>query len=164
MRMLLDGEVTSSSSPFPGFGPETSAQIEGRIESDNAVDVDDIWPLAPISIIVTPDGQWLAHPSSRHLDQPSSGPSVDAGDEADEGWTRMKQATFRQHKESTAVAWDLSWNFIGLPAELGQPRQTRAPRVWTSRDRSGSTSPASWRTRIDAARAAIEAGSSTPAP
>ena len=132
LRMLLDGTATSVVSPFPGFGPETIAEIVSRIEDDNAIELDDIWQSAPCSIIVTPAGQWIAHAAPDHLD--------DAGceDEACQSWAQMKRALFWEHRGAIAVAWDLSWHFIGAPAvDMHGPKKPRK-RMWGSRSAASS--------------------------
>jgi hypothetical protein len=129
LRMLLDGVTTNELAPFPGFGPETSLDIERRIETDNTLDLDDLWPMAPCTIIVTPSGEWAAHPDPGRLDDSASPPSLDGVDEA---WSAVKRALFWEHRGATAVAWDLSWHFIG-PSGALKSRRLRMPRAWGSR-------------------------------
>lgn len=130
LRMLLDGVATNALAPFPGFGPETGREIECRIEADNTLDLDDIWPLAPCTIIVTPTGEWVADSSPERLDEVAA---AEQASEPGEAWERIKQALFWEHRGATAVAWDLSWDFIG-PVRLRHVRRAR-PRVWGSRRR-----------------------------
>lgn len=122
--MLLDGAETNVASPFPGFGPETVEQIESRLESDNTVELEDLWPLAPCSIIVTMSGEWIAHPHPDHLDEKATS----THDKEEEAWRQVKLALFQQNRGALAVAWDLSWDFIA-PTRLQTPR-SRMPRAW----------------------------------
>jgi hypothetical protein len=117
LRMLLDDTATNAETPFPGFGAETGAEIEGRIRADNTLDLDDIWPLAPCSIIVSPTGEWFAHPRPDRLNRETRADETDVWDEDYEAWARLKRALFWEHRGSTAVAWDLSWHFIGTPGK-----------------------------------------------
>jgi hypothetical protein len=124
--MLLDGPATNAASPFPGFGTETIGGIEGRIEADNVVEVNDIWPQAPCSIIVTPDGGWFAHPAPDHFDD------AGCGDDLCLSWMKTKQDAFGEYSGAIAVAWDLSWHFIGVPAvDVLTPRKS-GMRMWGS--------------------------------
>jgi hypothetical protein len=129
LRMLLEGARTNVKSPFAGFGPETGAEIESRIEADNTIDLGDIWPLAPSSVIVTPKGEWLAHPNPDHLDNPPSD-VTDAQVEEDETWASVKRTLFWEYRGAKAVAWDLSWHFIGAPAENKKSSRARMARAW----------------------------------
>lgn len=146
LRMLLDGAITSAASPFPGFGPETVTEIERRIEADNVIDLDDIWFQAPCSIIVTPNGDWVAHSAPDHLDD------AGCGDDLCLSWLKTKRNVFWEHRGAIAVAWDLSWHFIGVPPI--KPPQKPRTRTWGSRA-SGSGSRESWTARIVAARSSL---------
>jgi hypothetical protein len=161
--MMLENAETSSSYPLPGFGPETASEIELRIETDNTIDLDDIWPLAPSSIIVTPEGRWIAHPNSQHLDEPDPELPPDREREDDETWTRTKQAAFWEYRGAKAVAWDLSWHFIGTPVRPKGRNPESIQRSWKLRSQPGLTSPESWKMRIVVARAAA-ARSATSLP
>jgi hypothetical protein len=123
LRMLLDGAETNAAAPFPGLGPETMAEIEGRIEAGNVIDLDDIWPLAPCSIIVTPDGKWVGHAAPDHFDD------AGCGDDVCLSWMMTKRNIFWEHRGALAVAWDLSWHFIGIP--VMDKWMTSAPRART---------------------------------
>jgi hypothetical protein len=133
LRMLLDGARTNVKAPFAGFGPETGAEIESRIEADNTIELDDIWPLAPSSVIVTPKGEWLAHPNPDHLDNPPSD-VTDAQVEEDEAWASVKRTLFWEYRGAKAVAWDLSWHFIGAPAENKKSPRALMARAWGHRE------------------------------
>jgi hypothetical protein len=126
LTMLLDGVRTNAASPFPGFGPETTEEIESRMESDNTVELDALWPLAPCSIIVTMSGEWYAHPQPDHLDERAT--STYDHDKEEETWRQVKLGLFQQNRGALAVAWDLSWDFIA-PMRLQAPR-SRMPRAW----------------------------------
>jgi hypothetical protein len=147
LRMLLDGKATNAASPFPGFGPETVAQIERRIEDDNVVDLDDIWFPAPCSIIVTPDSGWVAHGAPDHFDD------AGCGDDFCLSWLMRKRNVFWEHRGAIAVAWDLSWHFIGVPP-IKPPSKPRT-RTWGSRASSRSGSRESWTVRIASARSSL---------
>jgi hypothetical protein len=151
LRMLLDGSATSAKYPLSGFGPETIADIEGRIAADNTLDLDDIWPLAPCTIIVTPKGEWFADPNPDRLDEPGSHKGVDPDEDA-AAWARLKRDLFWEYRGSTIVAWDLSWNFIGLPVEDKRSRKAAANRHWGFSRSHAPTNAEAWATRIAIAR------------
>jgi hypothetical protein len=127
LRMLLSGAKTNAEWPLPGFGPETGRAIESRIETDNMVKLEDVWPLAPCSIIVTKSGEWFAHPHPDQLDEQATVASA----KEDEAWQQVKRALFEQNPGSLAVGWDLSWDFIA-PVAL-HVAQSRMPRAWGSK-------------------------------
>jgi hypothetical protein len=152
LRMLLDGSATNVDAPFSGFAPETGEEIQGRIEADNTLYLDDIWPLAPCSIIVTPEGEWAAHPHPDALDKHTPTLVTDGPDDEAEAWAKVKRALFWEHRGAMAVAWDLSSHFIGTPhtskashasSPVGAPGWER---------RTSTTSRQSWAGRISAAR------------
>jgi hypothetical protein len=152
LTMLLDGAATNADDTFPGFGPETGPEIQSRIEADNTLDLDDIWPLAPCSIIVTPDGEWAAHPNPDALDKLTPTLVTDAPDELGEVWAKTKRALFWEHRGATAVAWDLSSHFIGTPPAVkgSHPSASAGARRWQRH--TSTTNRQSWATRISAAR------------
>ena len=150
LRMLLDGTPTNAASPFPGSGTETLAQIERRIEADNTFDLDDVWPLAPCSIVVTPEGKWIAHAAPDHLDDAS------CNDELCVSWARTRRALLYEHRGAIAVAWDLSWHFIGLPSIDFRSRRRGHTRVRGEQKRSTR------HTAFSSAR--IESAHSAPSP
>jgi hypothetical protein len=131
LRMLLDGAHTNAACPFPGFGPETAREIESRVESDNTLELDDLWSSAPCTIIVTMSGEWVAHPHPDHLDD-STILTSNPRDKEEEVWRKAKLALLLHHRGSLAVVWDLSWDFIG-PSVARQARRPRMPRAWGSR-------------------------------
>lgn len=112
LRMLLDG--TNSAELFPGSGTKTLVQMERQIEADNTLDLDDVWPLAPCSIVLTPEGEWIAHGDPDHLD------NGDCNDDVCVSWARTRRALMYEHRGEIAVAWDLSWHFIGVPPAISQ--------------------------------------------
>jgi hypothetical protein len=141
LRMLLDGASTNAQSPFSGFGPETGPETEGRIEADNTIELDEMWPLAPCSIIVTPAGEWVAHANPDLLDKQTPFEETNSRDEHRQAWAKVKRALFRQHRGATAVAWDLSWHFIGTPVESKKSRNASMARAWGSRRRNQRQGP-----------------------
>ncbi len=155
LRMLFDGSATNSDSPFPGFDPESGPEIQGRIEADNTLDLDDIWPLAPCSIIVTPDGEWAAHPNPDALDKLTPALVTDGPDDEAEAWAGVKRALFWEHRGATAVAWDLSSHFIGTPHASKESHASSLAGASGWQRRSNTTSRQSWAARISAARRRI---------
>lgn len=143
LEMLLEGIETNAASPFPGFGPETGPEIEGRIEAGNTRLLTDMSPLAPCSIIVTPDGDWRA----RDADRPDASKSSQTEDEA---WEGVKRGVFEKYHGYMAVAWDLSWHFIGMTAQ-GESYGPPPAGAWGAKS-AGSTRVESWAARISAAR------------
>jgi hypothetical protein len=151
LRMLFDGAPTSAQYPVPGYGPETAAEIERRIEVANTMNLDDVSPLAPISIIVTPAGQWLTTANPDYLDE-SQACDPNARREQDESWASMKRAIFEEHRGATAVAWDLSRHFLGLPLQPTGERRSLFRSGIRRRSQQSSTGTQAWRTRILAAQ------------
>lgn len=150
LRMLLDCAPTSADYPLAGFGTETIAEIERRIDVANTINLDHVSPLAPISIIVTPAGQWLTPSNPNYLDEPASGTQQGEIVE-DENWASMKRAIFGEHRGATAVGWDLSQHFIGVPLQPTGDRSHFASRV-RRRSQQNSTGTQAWRARILAAQ------------
>ncbi len=155
LRMLLDGSVTDASSPLPGFGPETASQIEARIETDNTIDIDAISQIAPCSIIVTPEGEWIARPNPDSLDAPPARESGASDEEAEE-WARIKRDLFRQYRGCKAVAWDLSWHFIGAPADQETGSAQRTFRSWGAGNHPSNATRSAWAARIAEAQQLVD--------
>jgi hypothetical protein len=142
--MLFKGDTTG-----PARGPRTPSaplaiELQQQIESDNTLDLDDVWASVPCSIIVTPSGQWFARPDEDDeyvLAQQASY----RNDE--ENWLRLKRSIFFEHHGTKAVAWDVSWHFIGTPTVVTNDRRSM-PRPWLASAPSSSTSSQAWATRI----------------
>jgi hypothetical protein len=110
LRLLFSGEQTTARSPLPGYGAETVAEVEARIERENTMLVEAVWPDAPCSVIVTPDGEWIAHPTPDDLDGPMDAQATMRNEE----WKQRLTAVLDRHGGHYTIAWDVSWGFIAL--------------------------------------------------
>ena len=148
LRVLYEGTATNAGHVRNGYRPETPAEIEQRIAVANVIGIDQMSHLAPCSIVVTPAGEWAEHGEPDDLElTPSSLSSPQAQVALD--WAQRKEGIWREYRGFTAVAWDLSWYFVGTPSG---PALVRKLKTWGFRQRLSPTSQEAWSARVSAAR------------